>query len=156
MVVAIVFLGGTGWMRAEIKPEMLPADTYAFLSVSSVSSVLDQFEKTPWGELVRSKEFAPFWNDSVAKYQRRIVQPLETELRLHFADYSGIFDGRLTMALVPSTNQNVMLNDACVFIAETTKEKKRLKENLSTLKTLWQEAGAEVPSQMVTGTEFWC
>ncbi|MBO4545723.1 MAG: hypothetical protein J5773_08075, partial [Verrucomicrobia bacterium] len=79
--------------RAELSPENLPSDTYAYLSVDSVEDALSVFKTTPWGRMIESEEFAPFWQDSLAKFDRKIIAPLQKELRIRFADYAALFDG---------------------------------------------------------------
>ncbi|MBO7391336.1 MAG: hypothetical protein J6U77_02450, partial [Verrucomicrobia bacterium] len=140
--------------RAELSPENLPSDTYAYLSVDSVEDALSVFKTTPWGKMIESEEFAPFWRDSLAKFDRKIIAPLQKELRVQFADYAALFDGPMITALIPSDNPNVILNDSCLILAETRQDAQKLEDFLRTMTVAWEKDGLEVPRTNMAQVDF--
>ncbi|MBR5605174.1 MAG: hypothetical protein IKW70_01920 [Verrucomicrobia bacterium] len=140
--------------RAELSPENLPSDTYAYLSVDSVEDALSVFKTTPWGRMIESEEFAPFWQDSLAKFDRKIIAPLQKELRVRFADYFSLFDGPMITALIPSDNPNVILNDSCLILAETRQDAQKLESFLQTMTSAWEKDKLEVPLTNIAQVDF--
>lgn len=158
-IICCVFIlcgGFIGISRAEFKPENLPADTYAYLSIGGVDKALEAFRGSPWGRLIESPEFGPFWKDSLGKFQRKILTPMEKELRADTGDYARLLDGPLMLALIASERSDVLLNDSCVLIAETRGEASLLRSLLDKQKENWKRDGVEVPVQKVEEVEFAC
>lgn len=152
-----IFCGGfIGISRAEFKPENLPADTYAYLSIGGVDKALEAFRGSPWGCLIESPNFEPFWKDSLGKFQRKILTPMEKELRTDLGDYARLLDGPLMLALIASERSDVLLNDSCVLIAETRGDASLLRALLDKQKENWKRDGVEVPVQKVEEVEFAC
>lgn len=158
-IICCVFIlcgGFIGISRAEFKPENLPADTYAYLSVEGVDKALEAFRGSPWGRLIESPDFEPFWKDSLGKFQRKILTPMEKELRTDLGDYARLLDGPLMLALIASERSDVLLNDSCVLIAETRGDASLLRALLEKQKENWKRDGLEVPVQKVEEVEFAC
>ncbi len=158
-IICCVFIlcgGFIGISRAEFKPENLPADTYAYLSIEGVDKALEAFRGSPWGRLIESPDFEPFWKDSLGKFQRKILTPMEKELRTDLGDYARLLDGPLMLALIASERSDVLLNDSCVLIAETRGDASLLRALLEKQKENWKRDGLEVPVQKVEEVEFAC
>jgi hypothetical protein len=141
---------------AEFSPENLPADTYAYLALGSVDEALRAFDSSPWGRLTQSSEFGPFWRDSLEKFHRKIVTPLERELRAELGEYLRLLDGPLLLALIASERTDILLNDSCLLIAQTRQNPERLRALLEKQKENWKRDGVEVPVQKVEEVEFCC
>lgn len=136
---------------AELKPERLPKDTLAFIEIPSIEQALAAFEQTPWGKMTHSEAFAPFWLDSLSKLHRRAFQPLCQELLIEPLAWSNIFKGHLLLALIPSKQNNIPLNDTPILILSALKGsgEKRLETAFSQLRDAWTTEGRELPSQAV-------
>ena len=148
--------GFVGNSRAEFKPENLPADTYAYLAIEGVDKALEAFRGSPWGRLIESPGFEPFWKDSLGKFQRKILTPMEKELRADFGDYARLLEGPLMLALIASERSDILLNDSCVLIAETRGDASLVRALLEKQKENWKRDGLEVPVQKVEEVEFSC
>lgn len=134
--------------------DTLPKDTFAFLYVSDIEQVITEFKKTSWYKLYESEDFRTFRGDSIAKMERRIINPIKKELDINLYDYAKLLDGELLIALIPSEKFNNPLNDSCFIAVESKKNSKQLKEMLLKLKSTWEEKDRNVPTQIIENVDF--
>ena len=81
--------------------KLLPADTLAVLTLPDYASVRKASRQNPARQLWDDPAMKPFKDKFMAKFQSDLVKPLEKEFGLKFADYSGLAQGQVTLALTP-------------------------------------------------------
>ncbi len=132
---------GTFFAHAAL--DTLPRDTYSAISIQSVHQWKEDFANSCWGKLCTSEDFRPFYEDSLNKFHRRVISPLETSLHIDTQDFYPLLDGELTIALIPDTDQKKIFDDALVFIIGTSQPQK-VAQKLDTLLQYWESEQTEI------------
>jgi hypothetical protein len=135
--------------------KLLAADTLAVFTITDYKKARGDWDR--WAAL-------KFWNDPAMKAFREkfdtklkadLIEPLEREFGVKFADYKDLAQGQLTLALtrgVPTEKGDPTLG--FVFLLDTKDKSELLKTNLVTLKNKWVESGKGVKNEKIRDVEF--
>ncbi len=132
--------------------KLLPTDTLLVLTAPDWASV---------GKISDKAAYAQFWNDPVmkpfrekfgAKWKSEVVEPLEREFGVKFADYAGIAQGQVTLAITakgPTEKEPGLL-----FLLDAGSKSDTLKTNLANLKKTWIDKGKRLKTEKIRDQEF--
>ena len=135
--------------------KLLPADTLAVLTLPDYASVRKASQQNPARQLWDDPAMKPFKDKFMAKFQSDLVKPLEKEFGLKFADYSGLAQGQVTLALTPGEWDGE--NDAgpgFLLLLDARDKSDQLKTNLSAIKQKWIDGGKKLKTDKIRDVEF--
>lgn len=152
-----LLLAGTFACLAAAPPpeKLLAADTVAVLTVPDYAKASASWKQWPASQLWGDPSMKAFRDKFVNKLQSDLVTPLEKEFGVKFADYSGLAQGQLTVALTPNGWGGPDPKEPGVLVLLDAREKSAaLKTNLAGLKTKWVDSGKQVRVEKIRDIEF--
>jgi len=144
-------------LRAAAPPpeQVLPADTLAFVTFPDWSAVRAARDQSAPVQLWNDPAMKPFREHFLTKWREEVVEPLERELEIKFADYAGLANGQITMALIqPAIEDGKPGTPGQVFLLDVGDQQERLETRLEALRRKWVDAGKTLRTESVRGTEF--
>lgn len=149
-------LGLTSAMSATLPPEqLLPADTLALVSIPDWDKASGFFEQSPLGQLWQDSALKPFQEKFLKQFNEDLIAPLEKQLGIKFADFSGLVHGQVTLALAPSdADDSADKTPRFIFLLDAKGQADRLKNQLAGLKKKWVEAGQQIKTEKIRNVEF--
>jgi hypothetical protein len=151
---------GTAWAAALASaapaPEkLLPPDTILMLSAPSVPKFLEIQARSPQLKLWQDPAMKPFVDKFMNKWREEFVEPLERELKVRFADYSGLAQGQFTVGLtLPGGFDNPKQPPGLLVLLDSGNRSEQLKTNLANLRTKWTDAGRRIRTEKIREFEF--
>jgi hypothetical protein len=135
--------------------QLLPADCCVLVSVPDWDQAKAFTGGSALGRLWGDQEIGAFRDKSLSKIKTDIIAPLERELGVRFADYSGLLHGQVTFAINRNgwdgtTNQQL----AWLFILDTKEGSEQLATNLTFLRKKWGDAGKSLKSEIIREIQF--
>ena len=151
-----ILLGAGDVGTAEPPAEkLLPKDTLMVVAVPDAGKALGVLTNSAMGRLWRDAAVKAFRDQFTAKLQSATLAPLERQLGIHFADYQGLAQGQMTLAIIPVDHAaDPAVHYAVVFLLDAGDHAAQLATNLSTLKKKWIEAGKTLKTEKIRETEF--
>jgi hypothetical protein len=144
-------------IQAAVPPpeKLLPADTLGVLSVPDWARAKAAFESDASSQLWRDPAMKPFTEKLMNKVKEEFMAPLERQLGVKFADYSGLAQGQFTLAVI----QNGWLGTQSplptwLLLVDVKDKSGQLKTNLADLKKKWVDAGKKSRAEKIRDVEF--
>lgn len=135
--------------------KLLPADTLAVFTTPDCNKASAAWGTSPWSRLWNDESMRGFATKFEGKFRSTIVQPLEKQLGIKFADYAGFAQGQFTLAVTrngwdgkPETKPGLLL------ILDAGNKSADLGKNLATLRQKWTDGGRSVRSTRIRDIEF--
>ena len=150
-----VLLGA--WAAAAAPPpqKLLPRDTVMLATIPDSAKGMAVLTNSTLARLWRDPALKAFKDKFTQKLTAAVVAPLEQQLGLHFADYQGLAQGQMTLAVIPVDRPDTPGEHyAAVFILDTGTHAGQLATNLAALKKKWVEAGKTIKTEKIRETEF--
>jgi hypothetical protein len=144
-------------VHAAVPPpeKLLPADTLGVLSVPDWARARAAFEVDASSQLWRDPAMKPFTEKLMNKVKEELITPLERQLGVKFADYSGLPQGQFTLAVLQNGWQGTPTPLPIWLLLVDVKEKSgQLKTNLTDLKKKWVDAGKKSRAEKIRDVEF--
>src|SRR5690349_19485976 len=143
-------------LAATPPPEkLLAADTVALFTVPDYAKTRAAWKQWPPNRLWADPSMEPFKKRFTKKLQSDLFDPPEKEFGIKFADYSGIAQGQVTLALTPNGwNTDSPKEPGALFLLDSRDKSGALKTNLATLKTKWVDSGKQVRVEKIRDIEF--
>jgi len=135
--------------------KLLPDDTLAVFTIPDFTKAASIYHSSPQAQLWNDPAMKPFKDKFVDKFKSQFISPLENELGVHFADYAGLPQGQLTLAVTQDGWQGK--DDkmpALLFLLDTRDKSSQLKTNLADLKKKWIDAGKTVKTETIHTVDF--
>ncbi len=142
---------------AEIPPaeRLLPNDTIAMLTVPDWQGLCAIQGRSPQLQLWNDPLLKPFREHFIEKWKKEVVDPLESELGIHFKDYQGLIQGQLTLALIRNEEDDDREPaPGFAFVIDARDRHEQLTTNLTTLRRQWLDKGKSIRTENVRGVEF--
>ncbi|MCX8156861.1 MAG: hypothetical protein N3J91_10510 [Verrucomicrobiae bacterium] len=142
---------------AEVPPpeKLLPDTTLAVLTVPNYPAADAWYNNSPGGKFLDDPAMKPFMDKLKGKFRKDVVEPLEKELGIKFADYEGLAQGQITLAITAAGWQGTSDKmPAFLMLMDTGSKSSQLKQNLAALRKKWQEADKPLKEEKVGGAEF--
>jgi len=133
--------------------KLLPADTVAVITVTDYQKAKRDWDKWALVRLWKDAAMKPFREKFMTKLKADLVEPLEREFGVKFADYKDLCQGQVTLAFTPSTAPDK--KDSGFLLLVDTKDKASvLKTNLAALKQKWIDSGKVAKTDKIRDVEF--
>lgn len=135
--------------------QMLPNDTVAMIAVPDFAKYQEIFSASPWGQLWVDAEMKPFKDKFVAQFQEKVVAPLEKQLGIKLADYSGLVQGEVVVAATFKADEGggMPAINWCLFFDSKDKSE-QLQKSLEELKKKLVDSGKQLKTEKVRDTDF--
>lgn len=137
--------------------KLLPPETLLVLSAPDWAKLNDYYRKAPQSQFWDDPAMKPFREKFMAKWNDEIVKPLERDLGVKFDDYSALFQGQVTLAVLQEGWQGKAKDDgvpAVVFLLDAKDKSDLLKKNLAALRQKWSAAGKAIKTEKIRDVEF--
>jgi hypothetical protein len=135
--------------------KLLAADTLALVTITDYQKARTDWDRSPLVKLWNDSGMKAFREKFDTKLKADLIEPLEREFGIKFADYKDLAQGQLTLALtrgIPTDKGDPTLG--FVFLLDTKDKGQILKTNLATLKNKWIESGKGVKNEKIRDVEF--
>jgi hypothetical protein len=135
--------------------KLLPTDTVLVVTVPDYAKSKTVWQQSPSSRLWEDPSLKPFKDKLVGKLQSDLIAPMEKQLGITLADYAGLAQGQLTLALTPKDWEGNNPGPPGVLMLMDARDKSGvLKSNLATLKTKWVDSGKQVRVEKIRDVEF--
>jgi hypothetical protein len=135
--------------------KLLPQDTLAFVTVPEYAQTCKVYEQAPGYKLWLDPAMKPFKDKLAAKFTKDVLDPLEKELGIKFADYSGLAQGQFTLAITAGEWAGKKDQTPEFLLLMDSREKSdQLKKTLADLKKKWVDGGKQIKTDKIRNIEF--
>jgi len=135
--------------------KLLAADTVAIFTIPEYAKASASWKQWPASLMWADPSMKPFRDKFMGKFQSDVVAPLEKEFGVKFADYAGLAQGQMTIALTPNGwNGDAPKEPGVLFLIDTRDKSSQLKTNLAGLKNKWVDSGKQVRVEKIRDIEF--
>jgi hypothetical protein len=144
-------------LQAAIKPaeQLLPSDTLAVITVPEFAKTSDAYGKSPMALLWNDPSMQPFREKFLGKLRSEAIAPLEQQLGLKLADFEGLIQGQLTLAIVQNGWEGTAEKlPAALVLLDARDKAEQLKKNLAALKKKWVDGGKTTKSEKIREVDF--
>ena len=135
--------------------KLLPADTLGLFTIPDYVKSKAVWGAWPMSQLWDDPAMKPFREKFMGKLQSDLIAPLEREFGIKFADYRGLAQGQVTLAIT-SNGWEAKPNQTpgFLFLVDTREKSDLLKTNLATLKKKWVDSGKQIKTDKIRDIEF--
>lgn len=137
--------------------KLLPPETLFVLSAPDWAKLSAYYRKAPQSQFWNDPAMKPFRDKFMAKWNDEIIKPLERDLGVKLEDYSALFQGQVTLAVLQEGWQGKGKDDgvpALVFLLDAKDKSELLKKNLAALRQQWAAAGKTIKTEKIRDVEF--
>jgi len=151
-----LFAAAVPVLAATPPPEkLLAVDAVAVFTIPEYAKAKSTWNQWPASLLWADPSMKPFKEKFMKKLQSELIEPLEKEFGIRFADYSGLAQGQVTLALTPNAwNTDAPKEPGALFLLDSREKSGALKTNLAALKTKWVDGGKQVRAEKIRDIEF--
>jgi hypothetical protein len=134
---------------------LLPADTVAVFTIPDYAKASAIWAKWPAHQIWQDPAMKPFKDKFTAKFNSDVLTPLEEQLGIKFADFSGLAQGQMTLAITRMPKENKEGKKAgFLFLMDSRGKSTVLSSNLTDLKRKWVEGGNQLRSSKIRNVDF--
>jgi hypothetical protein len=151
----LVTLGVTAAAPVPPPDKLLAGDTLAVVTVADYKKARADWDRWPMVKLWNDLAMKAFREKFQTKFKVDLIEPLERDFGIKFADYKDLAQGQITFALtrgIPTEKGDPTLG--FLFLVDTKDKADVLKTNLVALKQKWVESGKAVKSEKIRDIEF--
>ena len=144
-------------LSAAIPPaeNLLPSDTLLMFTVPDCSTVGASWHQSPQWLLWHDPSMKPFHDDFMAKWDSKIVAPMEQSLGIQVSDYLPLLQGQLTVAITQNGwDGSDGTQPAMLLLLDAKDKSDLLATNLGALKQKWKDSGRTVRTMNVQDIKF--
>jgi hypothetical protein len=144
-------------LSAAIPPaeNLLPADTLLMFTVPDCSTVGASWHQSTQWLLWHDPSMKPFHDDFMAKWDSKIVAPMEQSLGIQVSDYLPLLQGQLTVAITQNGwDGSDGIQPAMLLLLDAKDKSDLLATNLAALKQKWKDSGRTVRTMNVQDIKF--
>src|SRR5262245_4338878 len=135
--------------------KLLPSDTLAVITVPDFAKARIAYEANATSQLWRDPAMRPFSEKLMTKVKEEFLAPLERQLGVKLADYSGLVQGQFTFAVSQNGWQgNPAPLPVWLLLVDAKEKGSQLRTNLADLKKKWVEAGKTLKTEKIRDLEF--
>jgi len=132
---------------------LLPDDLSAMATIPDWPRFANFEGGSSWSRLWKDPAMKPFREKFNARFKETVLDPLERELGIKFADYAELLQGQVTVALTPPAEGS---GDTFGMLAllDTKDKSEILATRLAEVKKRWTDGGREVRTEKLRETDF--
>jgi hypothetical protein len=135
--------------------KILPDDTLLMMTTPDYAKLRDIYRSSPQTQLWDDPAMKPFKEKFLSKLTEDLIQPLEKDLGIKFADYTNLPQGQITFAITqngwPMTENS---RAGILFLLDTKDKNAQLTKNLADLRKKWVDAGKTLRTEKIRNVEF--
>src|SRR5579859_4549518 len=79
--------------------KILPDDTLFLITTPDFAKMRELYRTSPQAQFWNDPAMKSFKENFISKLQDNLLQPLERDLGVHFADYTNLLQGQITLAM---------------------------------------------------------
>ncbi len=151
-----VWVGFTAVAAPVPAPEkLLPDDTLLVVTIPDMAAFNAAVQQSSGYRFWNDTAMRPFREKFMEKLREQLVDPLERELGVKFADYTNLIQGQLTFAITQNGWQGRGEKRPALLLLGDAKDKSdRLKRNINDVRKKWTDAGKPVKTEKIRDVEF--
>lgn len=135
--------------------KLLAADTLAVFTFPDYAKSRTVLGAWPTSQLWNDASMKPFRDKFMGKLRSEVLTPLEKEFGIQLADYSGLAQGQVTLALTPGTKKGDEEEATGFLVLVDVRDKSEaLKTNLTLLKKKWVDSGKQIRAEKIRDVDF--
>jgi hypothetical protein len=136
--------------------QLLPGDTLGVLTLPEFAKSRAQWSQWPAAQLWTDPAIKAFKDKFLAKFKTDLVEPLEKEFGVKFADYSGLAQGQVTLAITRNGWDTAQPGQepGFLFLLDARDRSEQLRTNLTNLKKKWVDSGKQIKTEKIRDLEF--
>lgn len=135
--------------------QLLPADTLAVLAIPDYARVRAAQKESPMYLLWGDSAVAPFREKLMNQLQKKVVEPIESQLGIKLEDYAEVVQGQVTVALTQNGWTGKLDPVPGLLILVDSRDKKELlKTNLDAARRKGAESGQKLRTERIRDVEF--
>lgn len=135
--------------------KLLPDDTLFLVTTPDYSKLREIYRTSPQTQFWKDPAMKPFKDNFVSKFQDELLQPLERDLGIHFADYTNLLQGQITLAMTQNDWQAKENQQPGLLLLLDTKDKNpQLMKALADVRKKWVAAGKTLRTEKIRNIEF--
>jgi hypothetical protein len=135
--------------------KLLPADTLLLITVPDCAKLRDAAHQSPQWLLWHDPAMKPFRDKFTAKWNEKLVAPLERDLGVKLSDFTDLPQGQLTFAVTQNGwNGGGEPAPGVLLLLDARGKSDLLKTNLATLRQKWTDAGKPIHTETIRGISF--
>jgi len=144
-------------VRAAIPPaeNLLPSDTLLLITVPDFSTLRAASKQSPEWLFWTDPVMKPFHDKFMARWNEKLVAPLERDLGVKLGDFTDLPQGQLTFAITQNgwTGGDNPL-PGVLLLLDARGKSDLLKTNLAALRKKWTDAGKPMHNETIRGILF--
>jgi hypothetical protein len=155
-VILVLALGSLWAGAAPVPPpdKLLPADTLGVLTIPEAPRAQRESCQLPLCQLWNDPALKAFRDKFEGKFKSSIVEPLERQFNLKFADFAGLAQGQVTLALTSLSEEGKKEKPGLLLLVDAKDKSGDLKSKLAALRQKWTESGKTVRTEKVREVDF--
>ncbi len=135
--------------------KLLAADTLGVFTIPDYAKARTMWSQWPSTLLWADPELKAFKEKFLGKLKSDLVAPLEKEFGFKFADYSGLAQGQVTLAIMAASGDDKTdATPGFLFLLDARDKTDTLKTNLATMKKKWVDGGKQLKTEKIRDVEF--
>ncbi|MDW7979464.1 MAG: hypothetical protein RMH97_02735 [Verrucomicrobiales bacterium] len=135
--------------------KLLPSDTLVMFTIPDVAAWKSVARQSPGYRFWYDPAMRPFREKFNTKLREQLIEQLERELGVKFADYTNLVQGQFTVAITQNGwKGRGEPKPAFVLLADVKDKTDQLKKNLAEARKKWSEHGRPVKTEKIRDTEF--
>jgi hypothetical protein len=144
-------------VHAAIPPaeNLLPSDTLLLITVPDFSTLRAAGKQSPQWLFWNDPAMKPFHDKFMARWNEKLVAPLERDLGVKFSDFTNLPQGQLTFAVTQNgwTGGDDPM-PGVLLLLDARGKSDLLKTNLAALRKKWTDAGKPMHNETIRGILF--
>jgi hypothetical protein len=131
--------------------KLVPDDALAVFTITDAAKARSASGQWATIQLWKDPAMKPFRDKLVTKLKTEVIEPLEKELGLKFADSADLAQGQLTLAVVGGS---AAAAPNVVLIMDAREKADALKAKVAEVKKKWVDAGKQIKTEQIRDVEF--
>ncbi len=136
--------------------KLLPDDTLFLVTTPDFVKMRDVYRASPQTQFWEDASMRPFREKFLDKLHSDLLDPLEHDLGVKFADYTNLLQGQITLAM---TQNEWPAKDgqkpAVLFLLDTKDKSGQLTKNIADMRKKWVDAGKTIRTEKIRNTDFY-
>lgn len=135
--------------------KLLPDDTLFLVTTPDYTKLREIYRTSPQTQFWKDPAMKPFKDNFISKFQDELLQPLEKDLGVQFADYTNLLQGQITIAMTQNDWQaKENQQPGLLFLLDTKDKNSQLMKALADVRKKWVAAGKTLRTEKIRNIEF--
>ncbi|HEX5398273.1 MAG TPA: hypothetical protein VFY06_04420, partial [Verrucomicrobiae bacterium] len=157
LLICLLWAAFTTVSRAAIPPseDLLPSDTLFLFTIPDCTTLETATHQSPQWLFWNDPAMKPFHDKFMSRFKETFLGPLERDLGVNPADFTGLLQGQFTFAVTQNGwTGGDDSSPGVVLLLDTRDKSALLQTNLEALKKKWRGEGKAIRTEDVHGISF--